>query len=283
MGATTGGLTILKEMMPRLSPSEQKIARYILNHPSEIIDYTAKTLGEKSQTSSAGVIRLCKSIGFKGFQELKIRVAGDLKEDEEDLRDIEPKEDYKHIVTKATSNINQTIRETTDILDINKVKQAVKALRKAKSILFIGFGASYVAAIDAEQKFVRINKNARALADVHMAATFIANKGPGDVIVAISFSGETKEVIQLLELAEQKGAKIISITQYGKTSVGRLAHHHLYTSASREAVFRSGATSSRIAQLYVIDILFMCLASEEYEETIGHLNETRAATNFLNE
>lgn len=284
MSDIKGGLVILKEMVNSLAPSEKKIAQYILAHPEESILLTALMLGEKSKTSSAAVIRLCKSLGFSGFQELKIRVAGDLQgKSVAGYRDIEPNESYKNIIDKVTSNTIQTLKETVDIMNVSNLKDAVETLIHAKSITFIGFGASYIAAKDAEQKFIRIDKNAQSFSDVHMAATAIANKGPKDVVVGISFSGDTYEVAKLLELARQKKTKTISITKYGKSLITGLSDINLYTSAAREATFRSGATSSRIAQLHVIDILFMCLASEEYEKTVEHLDETREAISFLEE
>ncbi|WP_099159828.1 MurR/RpiR family transcriptional regulator [Virgibacillus ndiopensis] len=282
MSYTKGGLVILKEMVTSLPPSEQKIAQYILNNPEESILLTAVMLGEKSQTSSAAVIRLCKSLGFNGFQELKIRVAGDMQaEDVKGYRDIESNESYKSIIDKVTSNTIQTLQETVDIMSEGNLRKAVKKLSKAKSIIFIGFGASNIAAKDAEQKFLRIDKNVQSFSDVHLAATSIANKGNDDVIVGISFSGNTKEVAKLLRLAKQKQSTTIGITKYGNSEVSDFSDILLHTSAAREATFRSGATSSRIAQLHVIDILFMCLASEEYEETVKHLDQTREAVSFL--
>lgn len=284
MSHVKGGLVILNEMINNLPPSENKIAHYILNNPEESILLTSLALGEKSQTSSAAVIRLCKSLGFNGFQELKIRVAGDMQAQAvKGYRDIEPNEEYKDIIEKVTSNTIQTLQETMDIMSVKNLKEAVTTLMNAKSILFIGFGASHIAAKDAEQKFQRIDKQAQAIADVHMAATSIANKGPDDVVVGISFSGETSEVVKLLELAKQKNTKTISITKYGNSPVTRFSDIQLFTSAAREATFRSGATSSRIAQLHVIDILFMCLASEEYDKTVQHLDETREAISFIKE
>ncbi|WP_077328127.1 MurR/RpiR family transcriptional regulator [Virgibacillus siamensis] len=284
MSHVKGGLVILKEMVHALPPSEQKIANYILNHPKESIMLTALTLGERSKTSSAAVIRLCKSLGFNGFQELKIRVAGDLQEESvKGYRDIEPNDAFNNIIDKVTSNTIQTLKETVDIMREDNLKAAVAALSNAKSVILLGFGASFIAAKDAEQKFIRINKHAQAFSDVHMAATSIANKGQDDLVVGISFSGKTKEVTRLLELAKQKNVKTIGITKYGKSPVSNCSDIRLYTSAAREAAFRSGATSSRIAQLHIIDILFMCLASEEYEETVKHLDETREAVAFLKE
>ncbi|GAA0590048.1 MurR/RpiR family transcriptional regulator [Virgibacillus siamensis] len=272
----------MNEMVDSLPPSERRIAEYILQNPDEAILLTAIALGEKSNTSSAAVIRLCKSIGFSGFQELKLRVTGDLQEKAAvDYRDIKPKEPHKDISEKITAHTIQTIKETMNIMDTSQLNSAVNMLINADSILFVGFGASNIAAMDAEQKFIRIDKKVQSFSDVHMAATAIANKGPNDVIVGISFSGNTQEVAKLMELAKQNNSKTISITKYGKSLVTSHADTMLYTSSANEATIRSGATSSRIAQLHIIDILFMCVASEEYDDTIKRLDATREAITFI--
>ncbi|MEN2466215.1 MurR/RpiR family transcriptional regulator [Ornithinibacillus sp. FSL M8-0202] len=282
MANLKGGLTIIKEMVKSLPNSERKIAEYILNHPREAVLLTAQALGKKSETSGAAVIRLCKSLGFNGFQELKLRVAGDLQEDSQsEFRDIEPKEDYEKIIEKVTSNTMQTIKDTVNMIHFDQLKEAVHTIIHANSITFIGFGASFITAKDAEQKFIRINKQVHAFSDIHMASTAIANKGSHDVVVGISFSGNTVEVAKLLDLAKSRNVRTISITKYGNSMLTSHADINLFTSTAKEAVNRSGATSSRIAQLHLIDILFMCVASEEYEKAVGYLDSTREAANYV--
>ncbi|MFC2947301.1 MurR/RpiR family transcriptional regulator [Virgibacillus sediminis] len=284
MSTTKGGLVILKEMLPSLPPSEKKIALYILENPEESIHLTALTLGERSRTSSAAVIRLCKSLGLKGFQELKIRVAGDLREEPiEEYRDIEPNENVRDIISKVTANTVQTLNETADMVSVEQLERAVEVLSKAKSVTFFGFGASYIAAMDAKQKFMRIDRNVHSFSDVHMAATSIANKGPEDVVIGISFSGNTPEAVKLMELARCKEVVTIGITKYGKSQMAAYSDILLYTSAAKEATFRTGATSSRIAQLHMIDLLLMCLSSSDYQQTIDHLDVTREAIAFLHD
>lgn len=273
---------ILREMLPTLPPSEKKIAQYILEHPQEAISLTAAELGKRSSTSGAAVIRLCKSLNLKGLQDLKLRIAGDLqKKNVAGYRDIKPNEDTLSVMEKTTNNSIQTIRETSELLVVDEVNKAVEALKKARSIHFIGVGASNIIAQDAQQKFLRINKSAYAFTDMHMAATQVANVNEQDVVVGISFSGETTEVAKILELANKKKAKTISLTKYGNYKVTKQAEINLYTSATTEPTFRSGATSSRIAQLHVIDILFMCVASHQYDETLKRLDATREAVDFL--
>ncbi|UHA73968.1 MurR/RpiR family transcriptional regulator [Paenibacillus sp. 481] len=282
-GSTTkGGLIMLSDILTSLPQSEQKIARYILEFPEEAVTYTASELGEKCHASSAAVIRLCKSLKLKGFQELKLRIVGDLHKSEvEGYRDIKPHESIASVLATTTNNGIQALRETSEIVNMDAVSQVVDALIKARQILFFGVGASSIIALDAQQKFLRINKPASAFTDVHMVAMQIANMTAEDVIFGISYSGETSEVVDVLKLANSKGCRTVSLTQFGNSPVVSIAHMNLFTSASKEATFRSAATSSRLAQLHMIDVLFMCVASEQYEETIQYLDGTREAIRFM--
>ncbi|WP_236838648.1 MurR/RpiR family transcriptional regulator [Caldalkalibacillus salinus] len=280
--STTGGLTMIKEMLASLPPSERKIANYILKHPDTAVLCTTGELGERTNTSGAAVIRLCKSLGLKGFQDLKIRIAGDLqKPKQEGYRDIHPHESQSEVLSKMTSNSVQAITETEEMLNPDALARAVEAILSARRIHFFGVGASSIIALDAQQKFLRINKEAVSFSDIHMAAMHVANLTEDDVVMGISFSGQTEEVVKLIDLANEKRATTISLTKYGTTSVSERASIRLFTSASKEAVFRSAATSSRLAQLHVIDILYMCVASEEYEDSIKWLDQTRQAIHFL--
>lgn len=282
--STNGGLVMLAEMLSALPPSERKLASYILEYPQESIAMTATELGKNSTTSGAAVIRLCKSLNLKGFQELKIRIAGDLqKTTEHGYRDIKPNESVASITEKMTSNSIQTIRETADLLSTEELQKTVNILSEARRIHFIGVGASGIIAQDAQQKFLRIDKLSYAFSDMHTAATLVANANAdkGDVVIGISFSGETPEVASILQLANENNINTISLTKYGHSIVAEQADINLYTSATQEPTFRSGATSSRMAQLQVIDILFMSVASLQYDKSVKHLDATRDALNFL--
>lgn len=278
MAISNGGLILLKEMREQLPPSEQKIADYILLHPEKVVTMTVSELGELSLTSGAAVTRLCKSLNLKGFQDLKLRIIGDLgRKIELTNRDIKPNEPVSITIQKVTDLAVQTLRETAELIDSKQLELAVDAIVKGKNIHFFGVGASGISAIDAQQKFLRINKPSTASTDLHMGATIVANATKDDVVFGISFSGSTFEVEKIIELANEKGAKTISLTKYGQTPISQLSQVQLHTSPNREANFRSGATSSRLAQLHVMDILFMSVASKQYETTIQYLDETREA------
>ena len=274
----------MRFMLDQLSASERKIAEYILAHPQEAVHETAAGLGKRTGTSGATVVRLCKSLQLNGFQDLKMRIAGDLAKPEEDgYRDIKPEEPVEFITKKMTSNSIQSLRDTIEVIDLKELEKAVHVLLQANHVHFFGVGASHIIALDARQKWLRINKGVTAFSDLHLVATQIANAQPNDVVFAISYSGETPEVVRILRLAKEHGVKTISLTKYGPSTVADLSEIRLHIAHSGEAVFRSGATSSRIAQLHVIDILFLAMASKEYDQTVAFLDKTRKATRWLKE
>lgn len=279
-----GGLKMIRNMLDQLPTSERKIAQFILENPQSILHSTVNDIGLQANTSGAAVIRLCKSLGLNGFQDLKVRIAGDLvKPVEQGYRDIEPGESFFSIVQKTTSNSIQSIRDSEEIINYEELERAVQTLSSAQNIHFFGIGASQIIAVDAQQKFLRIHKNATAFTDTHLVATLIANATKEDVVFGISHSGETAEVMKVMSLAKERGIKTISLTKYGQSSVSSLADIKLFTAYSGEAPFRSAATSSRLAQLYIIDILFLSMATVQYEQTVQSIDLTREAIRFIKE
>jgi DNA-binding MurR/RpiR family transcriptional regulator len=284
LDVAAGGLKMIQNMLEQLPASERKIAQYILENPQSILNSTVQDIGNQANTSGAAVIRLCKSLGLNGFQDLKVRIAGDLvKPAEQGYRDIEPGESFFSIVQKTTSNSIQSIRDSEEILNYDELERAVYTLLPAQNVHFFGIGASNIIANDAQQKLLRIHKNATAFTDTHLVATLIANANEDDVVFGISHSGETAEVIKVMSLAKERGVKTISLTKYGQSTVSSIADINLFTSYSGEAPFRSAATSSRLAQLYIMDILFLSMATVQYDETIQLIDQTREAIRFIKE
>ncbi|WP_050180335.1 MurR/RpiR family transcriptional regulator [Domibacillus robiginosus] len=279
-----GGLNRLRSILPQLPPSEKKVAQFILENPEKLLNATAGEISQMAGSSSAAVIRLCKSMGVKGYQELKVRVAGDLvKVPEAGYRDIESGETLQGIVQKTLSNSIQSLSDTSELLDYGQIEAAVEVLAKAKTIHCFGIGASSLIAMDAQQKFLRIHKNATAFTDTYLVASLVANAEAEDVLLGISFSGETQEVVRILSLARKRGIKTISLTKYGSSTVAALAEVNLFTSASSEAPLRSAATASRFAQLFIIDVLFMGMATKEFDQTVQYIDHSREAIRFLKE
>ncbi|MFE5323432.1 MurR/RpiR family transcriptional regulator [Paenibacillus sp. NPDC056579] len=278
-----GGLVRLREIIEHLTPSEKKVAEYILEHPGSMIELSVAQLAEFSGASQAAIVRLCKSMGVKGYQDLKLKVAGDLREaaaESHGYQEIRSNDSIETIVHNVSNNNIQSIRDTVKILDLNQVSRAVEALRRAKRIYFYGIGASNLIGQDAQQKFLRINKMCFCFADPHVQLTSAVTLTEDDVAVGISYSGETREVIASLRAAKQNGATTISISKYGATTLGAFTDIPLCISSTENEI-RSGAMASRMTQLNVIDILYLAVASDNYEKSVMFLDRSRQAIREL--
>ncbi|CEI81942.1 putative HTH-type transcriptional regulator YbbH [Oceanobacillus oncorhynchi] len=272
------GLIRIREALNIIKPAERNAANYILEHPEEAVRLSIKELSERSGSSQAAIIRLCKNIGVSGFQDLKLRVAGNLQTSElsnYNNTEISSGEKVSSIMDIISQKNIQSIEQTLKILDLSSVERAIEALDKANRIDFYGAAASQVIAQDAQQKFLRINKYCTAFEDAHLQLTSSVTLTEKDVAVGISYSGETKHVNSSIENAKKNNAMVITITRYGKNTLSEMADIPLYVSSVESELVRSAATASRMAQLNIIDILFTGVASRSYDSTLYYLNKTR--------
>lgn len=275
-----GSLLKIKEALSGLKPSEKKVANYILNNSNEIISLSINELANRGGSSEAAVVRLCKTLHYNGYKDLKIDLTSEIasrKNEVSKYTDIKAGDNLKTIIENVCRNNKKSIEDTLKVLDYEEVKKAVNALHRANRIDFYGVGASGIIALDGQQKFMRINKFCQAYTDPHLQVTAAATLKKGDVAILISYSGETMDIIESMEVARQSNATIIAITKYGKSTISEGADIQLFLS-SPETSIRSGAMGSRIAQLNIIDIIFSGVASIEYNSIKKYLDMTHEAT-----
>ncbi len=279
----TGSILVqMKSMLAQLPESERKAARYILDEPEEVSRISIHTLAEKAETSAAAITRLCRSLGLTGFPDLKVRLSVDnAKPQLPGYYDIEREETVPNVIHKTVSNSLQAIQDTMLHVQPDTIEQVVQSFGEASVIYIYGVGASAIVAADAAQKWLRLGKQAFALQDEHLIAAALASAPPQALFMGVSYSGNTREVVQLFRVAKQYGVRSIGLCRFGNHKISELADMMLYTPLAPEATLRSGATSSRLAQLVVIDILFFAYASTHYEETISKLEHTHQAISLL--
>ncbi|SMG59540.1 MurR/RpiR family transcriptional regulator [Paenibacillus aquistagni] len=277
-------LTQIQAIYSTLSQSEQKVARYVLEHPEEAAIISIHDLADKAKTSGASVVRFCNSLQVGGFPQLKVRLSLDMAKDERPTYyDFDPNDTTHSIIKKTMSNSIQALQDTAEALDSSMVDQIVDAMAKAPAIYTYGIGASSVVADDIVQKWMRLGKTVFSFQDQHVLAVNIANAPKNSVFIGVSYSGKTKEVVQSLKLANTYGLTTVGISRYGEHEVGSHASCMLHVAHAPEAVFRSAATSSRLAQLLAVDTLFFAYASAQHDETLQHLKDTSQAIQLLRE
>lgn len=265
----------IRSGMELLKPAERNVALYILSHLEDVIRMPIAVLAEKAKTSEATIVRMCRALNFSGFKDLKLSIATAPTLEIQNNHNFELEKDstiLQMIQTIEMHNID-AIQRTLMINGERELEKIIHQINNARKIIFIGIGASAIVAQDFEHKLKRINKNCETIFDSHGQLIAAAHATSEDVVFAISYSGETKEVINALTVAKENQATIITMTQNKRHTIQSFADSALYV-VSNEADIRSSATASRIAQLTLIDILYTGIATLNYDKSIVALNRT---------
>lgn len=273
----------LREMHDFVGSSERIAVEYLLENPGSVLENNIRELAEKIYVSPATIVRLCKRLGFEGYREFRQSLIYELalyqNNERIDKNDIERDDNIESIIDKVTYKNIISLEETRNLIDVEKVKKCVELLCSCNNIMIFGMGASLCVAKDAYLKFLRVNKSCFVVEDWHSQYIQAQNSTTRDVGIFISYSGETKEMIQCLKQINANNTPSILITRFASSTMASLATHVLYTSAN-ESLFRSGATSSRIAQLNMIDILYTAYATANYDQCVSRLNITHIEKNI---
>ena len=268
----------VRSIYDSLSKAEKKVADYFLDNVENVFNIPIAQLAQEAGVSKVAWVRFCKDIGFDGLKDLKKALFAQMREKADETVD-DPFSDVRDVVnTKSLiegikRNSIRAIEDTAEMLDPDSLETAAKAILNAKSVRIFGVGASGMVGQDLHSKLMRINKNSYFAADHHSQLTYAASMTSQDVAVLISMSGTTSEVLEILSLIKRSQTPSIALTKYSKTPLAMNADTVLYISAP-EITMRSGAMSSRLAQLMVIDALFTAVAHMDYDSVAVTLEKS---------
>lgn len=269
-------LDLIETRLATLSATERSIAQVILADP---VGASSKTIGQLAQlsgSSEATVTRFCRSIGLPGYPHLRLRLAVSLERrrngEEADtglamLGDLDPGDPVAEIVRKVAHADARAVDMTLAQVDEHELVVVVDLLARARRVLTFGVGASSTAAFDAAAKLNLSNCAATVVHDVHSALMTATMYGPDDLLIAFSHSGRARDVVDLLQTAKERGAATVVVTSDASSPAARTASHVLLT-AARELRFRSGGVASRMAQLAIVDALFVVLAHRRFDASV---------------
>ena len=256
----------IKIKYENLSKTEKKIADYILNNPTDILPLFISELSETCGVSDASIVRFSKKLGFTGYQQLKIAVAK-----ESGVRPIGAnitKSDTAYdVFEKICDDIYCSLEKTKQSLCAEDLQACCDKILSADKILIFGLGNSASVAMDASHKLIRLGFNANAYTDNHMQAIAAAHTTDKSVVIGISHSGHSKDVIESMRTAKTNGATTIALTNHGKSPIVKVSSIVLNT-VSDETNYRILGLSSRITQLAIIDTLYSYLVCN-----IGNIEE----------
>ncbi len=254
--------------------TEKKIGDYIVRNPKKVVDMTVGELAKECGVSEASVSRFCKRIELKGFHHLKISLARELVDakDDGEISGHISVDDMEGSLRGILSNKMEELRQTVAMIDSEELKKILDVINNADTVLMAAVGNTIPVAMDGAYKLNQIGIRAMSTPIWETELGYSYNLTDKDIVVAISNSGESTGVIQILEAAKSRGAVAISITNNARSSVAELSTYHI-TTATREKLFLDGYCFSRVSATMVIEIIYLLLASmrkESYESIVRH-------------
>jgi RpiR family transcriptional regulator, carbohydrate utilization regulator len=253
----------IKASMPSLAPAEQRVARLVLGDPRTFANLPISELADRAHVSKPTVVRFCRSMGYDGLSDFKLKLAGSVSEGVPFIhRSVDADDKTGDVLVKVIDNAVAAFlkyRNDASTYAIEKAAEALAATYKTgRRIEFYGVGNSGVVALDAQHKFFRLGVNTISWSDGHMQVMSATLLGPGDCVVVISNSGRTRDLMDACDIARRNGATTIVITSTG-SPLSTAGHIHL-AADHPEGYDRYSPMVSRLLHLMIIDVLATTVA-----------------------
>ena len=257
----------IKACLPSLAPAEQRVGKLVLADPRAFANLPITELADRAHVSKPTVVRFCRSVGYDGLSDFKLKLAGSVSEGVPFVhRSVDADDKTSDVLVKVIDNTVAAFlkyRNDASSFAIQKATDALAAAATAgKRIEFFGVGNSGIVAQDAQHKFFRLGVNTVAYSDGHMQVMSASMMGPGDCAVVISNSGRTRDLMDACDIARKNGATTIVITASGSPLANAPKDpRNIHLAADHpEGYDRYSPMVSRLLHLMIIDVLATCLA-----------------------
>ena len=253
----------IKASLPSLAPAEQRVGKLCLADPRAFAKLPVSELADRAHVSKPTVVRFCRSVGYDGLSDFKLKLAGTVNEGVPFIhRSVDADDKVSDVMVKVIDNTVAAFLKYRNDASTLAIDKAVAALTQAystgKQIQFFGVGNSGIVAQDAQHKFFRLGINTTAYSDGHMQVMSASILGPGDCVVVISNSGRTRDLMDACDIARKNEATTIVITASG-SPLASAGHIHL-SADHPEGFDKYSPMVSRLLHLMIIDILATCVA-----------------------
>jgi DNA-binding MurR/RpiR family transcriptional regulator len=294
-----GVLAQVRAQLPEFTGALQRVAQRVLADPAAAARATIVELGERSGTSPATVTRFCRALGFEGYAELRLAIAGETGRAARaagwsvDIgREIQPTDPLDRVLGQVMAADTRAMHDTMALLDLAQVAAAADAIAQAARTDIYGASGSALVGAELQLSLHRIGVAAWAWTDVHSGLASAALLAAGDVAVGISHSGQTRETIEMLAEAGSRGATTVALTSFPRSPLAEVADLVLATAPTRAASlaspdgssatqttpsFRPDALSARHPQLVVLDLLYIAVAQRTHERAHAAFQRTARA------
>lgn len=277
-----GILAELRRLLPDLPDSVRRTAERVLADPVASVAGTITDLAEASGTSPSAVSRLCRRLGVDGYPALRIAVVADATASasspwEIDIsRTIGPTDSLEDVAGTLGAATSRAVHDTLAGLDLDVLRDVAHAVAGARRVHLYGVSGSAVMTAELQLRLHRIGIATWSFADVHEGLTGAALLGPGDVAIAVSYTGETIETLEMLRAAGSRDALTVAVTGAPRSSLAAVADRILVT-VTEETTFREGPLAARFSELTVVELLYLAVGQLTYERTTELLTQTALA------
>jgi DNA-binding MurR/RpiR family transcriptional regulator len=276
-------LVRVRARLPEFTGALQRVAEQVLTDPAAAARATIVELAERSGTSPATVTRFCRALGFEGYSDLRLGIAGETGRAARSAgwtvdigREIQPTDPLERVLGQIMAADTRAMHDTAALLDLREVERAADAIAAAVRVDI--YGASGSALVGAEMQFSlhRIGVAAWAWSDVHNGLASASQLRTGDVALGISHSGQTRETTEMIAEAGSRGAVTVALTKFPRSPLAEVADIVLLT-AAQDTTFRPDALSARHPQLVVLDLLYIAVAPRTHERAHAAFQRTARA------
>lgn len=276
-------LLSIRQLYPTLAQNDRKLADFLLINPEQARHLSSQKLAQQTGVSQSAVVKFAQKLGYKGFPALKQALSEIVAAPEQAVtlhNQILSTDSLKTVGEKLLAEKAAALRATLDINSEQRLTEALDMLRSARRVILTGLGASGLVAKDLAYKLLKIGVMAVSETDMHAQLAAVQALDSRDLLLAISFSGERREINLAAEEAQRCGAKVLALTSFTPNSLQQRADHCLYT-ISEEPAIRSAAISSSTAQYALTDLLFMAMIQQDLESAQDHINHSAALVKKL--
>ncbi len=262
----------------KLTKQEKKIVEFMKNSGDSFLNDTITEFSEKAGVSDATMVRFCKHLGYKGYQDFKVHAAREMLPQERQFNPaLNREDDSAQVCSKVFNSELSVLSRTLLEINIKELEQIADALKQASRIIIFGTGGSLNVAKDALHKFMKIGLMVYVYEDIDLQMMAASLMKEGDVALVISHSGSNLRTMKCMDLAKEGGAYAVALTGLGKNPISKAADITVHIAAEK-TIYQSESVSTRIAQLAVLDTLVGLIAIRDYDRSNEAALATRRAT-----
>lgn len=267
----------LQAARSQLSDKELSVAAFLQEDPQGFVSHSISALASRCGVSETVIIRLYRKLGYDGFHQFKIDIAQSMTAaSPEGFSSLSASDSMEAVKRKVFAMTRQALEDSVDTVDSAQLERACAVLMQAKRVVIASFGGSASVALDLAHKLLKLGIIATPFNDPHMQVMSATVMAAGDVLIAISHSGNSRDIVETLEVAKGRGVATILLTGFPHSPAAKVAQINL-VAVSRETEYQTDSMTSRIVQLAVVDTLYVAMIFAQKERALTTIRETSVA------